>query len=186
VTDLLEVEVVGEAPAARSGESPGAPAWGLPAAVAVFGFLALAFIVVVVGPAMSGSSAAPTVATPISPPGTDSELVETTREALSEWGRFAVTGDVGVLTGHFHPDGPQYRQLVREAPALVAANRTGQAYQVASRVTVKERLSDRAVVAARVVWERRGEPAQRMTWSVELRPTAAANWALWTVGTSRA
>ena len=33
--------------------------------------------------------------------------LEAAQDALDAWGRFAVTGDLGELDGHFHPDGPQ-------------------------------------------------------------------------------
>lgn len=151
----------------------------------MFGVLAFAVLVVVVAPALSRSGQASTVAAPTPSDGTNEELLEATRAALWEWGRFAVAGDPGVLTGHFHPDGPQYHQLLREAPDVVSANRKGEAYRVTSSVRVKQRLSDGALVTAHVVWAGNGEPDRRMTWTVELRPTAGGHWALWTVNTSR-
>lgn len=187
VSDVLEVDVVGEAPPSMGGDATGSPSWGLPAAIAVFGILALAVVVVVVAPALTRQGAAPprsqAAATP-QPNDQGSELLDVARAALSEWGHFAVTGDVGVLTGHFHPDGPQYRQLQSEAPGIASRGEAGSRYEVKTEAVVQGRRDDSAEIRAQVLWIRAGEADQQLDWIVELRPTPSGRWALWTVRSS--
>jgi hypothetical protein len=98
------------------------------------------------------------------------------REALSAWGQFAVSGDLGSLAGYFDPAGPQYRQLASESVRLRAAPLGGPAYEF---LLAEEEVSG-DVVDGRVTVRRPGEPDQVFRWSIELR-RSGGRWLVWTV-----
>jgi hypothetical protein len=104
------------------------------------------------------------------------------RDALSAWGRFAVSGDLDRLDGFFHPDGPQWRQLAAEAETLADGPPGPPPYAVTIRRPVMvEWGRDRAVVRARVTFARRGETPQRNRWDLVMVPGDDGDWLLWTV-----
>lgn len=180
VSQDLDIEVVGEAPEiAGRHRHQQAPTWGMPVAIALVGVLVLGTLVVVASASLrhhDAVTAVPTVAPPTS--GTDDDIVAAALSALQAWGRFAGSGDLAELRSLFDVDGPQYRELAAEAPALEAA--PSLAYAVDTQASVKERTANRAVIDAVVVWRRPGEADQRLHWTIELR-TADQAWRLWTV-----
>jgi hypothetical protein len=190
--DVLEIEVDGrpvdEAP--RSGRA--APTWGLPAAIAVAGLLAIAVLVVAVFPVLTRgpdtqpppSSATPAdtnlASTAVTVEG--DERVAAAEAALTAWGQFAVTGDVELLEGSFDTTGPQYRALVDEAAAIAADPPGPPPYDVElETASVEEASANEAVVAVAVAWARPGEPDQRFAWNLVMRRSQTGQWLLWTV-----
>lgn len=179
-SDLLEIEVDGEVPAARRRDSPrregrrtSAVAWvalGTVAAVVVLG---------VASAALDAGQAPPRSEVPATTPGEADAVLAAASAAMSAWGEFAGTGDVNLLDDHFDPSGPQYRQLVGEAEGIKATGaRSG--YEVEPR-GVAERLSgDMATVRADVIWRRGTEPEQWWEWIIDLRRRGGA-WTVWTV-----
>ena len=108
--------------------------------------------------------------------------IEAARDALSAWGRFAVSGDLDRLDGFFHRNGPQWRQLAAEAETLADEPPGPPRYTVTLRQPrVVERDRDRAVVRGRVTFARRGETTQGYRWDMVMVPGDAGNWLLWTV-----
>jgi hypothetical protein len=189
MSDLLDIEVDGNPPPTGRQRDDGTPSWGMPAAIAVAGVLLLVVLVVVVAPMVRptgggrSSDSAPKPSASLAKP--ENEILAAARAALSAWGRFAGSGDLTVLSRHFHEDGPQYRQLVDEAPRIAAARLSAGEYQVVSDGMVKSLSADRAEVRATVVWQRPGESDQRKVWSIELRNSRGENWAVWTVRSAR-
>jgi hypothetical protein len=107
--------------------------------------------------------------------------IEAARDALSAWGRFAVSGDLDRLDGFFHPDGPQWRQLAAEAETLADEPPGPPRYTVTLRQPrIVERGRDRAVVRGRVTFARRGETTQRYRWDLVMVPGDEGDWLLWT------
>jgi hypothetical protein len=105
------------------------------------------------------------------------EIAEVTA-ALDAWARFAASGDLDHLAGHFVVDGPQYRQLSDEA----AEDREwdGRDYQFG--------IADAEVVApgqvvGTVTVRRDGEVTMTARWEFDLRPIEG-RWQIWTVRTN--
>lgn len=115
----------------------------------------------------------------------DAEVLAAAEAALTAWGAFASTGDVEPLAAHFHTDGPQYRQLLSEAPRIAAApveDRTDR-YELTlvDPVVVDPSVGPDRTVSGDVVLTRGGETAARYEWDLLLRPTGTGTWAIWTV-----
>ncbi|HEX2370255.1 MAG TPA: hypothetical protein VHM94_13585 [Acidimicrobiia bacterium] len=104
------------------------------------------------------------------------------REALTAWGRFAVSGDLDRLEGFLHPDGPQFEQLAAEAGTLADEPLGPPPYTV---MLVGPRIVERgpsgAVVRGGVKFARQGEPIQRYRWDLVMVPGEDGDWLLWTV-----
>ena len=108
--------------------------------------------------------------------------IEAARDALSAWGRFAVSGDLDRLDGFFHQNGPQWRQLAAEAETLAEEPPGPPRYTVTLRQPrVVETDRDRALVRGRVTFARRGETTQGYRWDVVMVPGGNGGWLLWTV-----
>ena len=127
-------------------------------------------------------------------PGSDARRATTTttvdqraladgQQALADWGRFAVTNDLRVLKDSFWANGPQYKQLAKEAQSRDKALGPP-AYKVAmTGVQVITPRDDQRVLRGRVQLTRPGEVAQTYAWDVWMRRDEAAGgrWRLWTV-----
>ncbi len=108
------------------------------------------------------------------------------QQALSDWGRFAVTYDLRTVKDSFWANGPQYKQLAEEAksgdqppgPPPYKVTMTG--------VQVIPSGDNQRVLRGRVQLTREGERAQAYSWDVWMRRDAAAGgrWRLWTVRTT--
>ena len=111
--------------------------------------------------------------------------LEAAQQALHAWGRFAVTGDLEELDGHFHPDGPQYAQLQDEAPAVHGRSDGGPPYSFEIEdATVDALHARRALLNVEVTLNRPGEPTRSLRWELDLVHQPHDGWTLWTV-TSR-
>ena len=115
----------------------------------------------------------------------EAEVLAAAEAALVAWGHFASTGRLEPLRAHFHTDGPQYRQLVSEAPRVGTARGEGPAdrYELAlvDPIVVRPAVGSDRTVRGQVVLTRGGEATGRYEWDLILRPTDAGAWAVWTV-----
>jgi hypothetical protein len=105
------------------------------------------------------------------------------QQALSDWGRFAVTNDLRVLKDSFWANGPQYKQLAKEAQARDRPL-GGPAYTVTmTGVQVINARADQRVLRGRVLLTRPGEVAQTYSWDIWMQrdDDAGGRWRLWTV-----
>jgi hypothetical protein len=110
------------------------------------------------------------------------------QRALTDWGRFAVTNDLGVVKESFWSNGPQYKQLAREARQREGDKVLGPPdYQLtisgARVITPKANSANQRVVRGRVQVTRVGEVPQSYDWDIWMRrdDKSGGRWRLWTV-----
>lgn len=110
------------------------------------------------------------------PPG-EQDLVAIVRQALTAWGRFAVSRDLVEVEPWFAGEGPQYRQFIDEAAAAPAVG--GPAYRVTfDPLEIDAADPDR--IRGRVVFVRTGEASQGFDWWIVLR-RVDSRLQIWTV-----
>jgi hypothetical protein len=127
---------------------------------------------------LPGVGGRPTTTTTITP---EQQAMAGGERALADWGRFAVTKDLGMVKNSFWPNGPQYRQLVREARREKPLGPPP--YQLTmSGVQVLTQRPDQRVLRGLVEVSRPGEQQQRYRWDVVMRrDPRSGDWRLWTV-----
>ena len=122
-------------------------------------------------------------------PSADQQALEAGRRALEAWGRFAVTNQLGILRGWFWTNGPQYRQLAREAKLRRGTKALGPpVYRFTlTRVRVLAPSPRHRILRGRVRVTRLGERGQSYGWDVWMRRGGALSdrWRLWTVTLTR-
>jgi Calcineurin-like phosphoesterase len=122
-------------------------------------------------------------------PTAEQRALEAGRRALEAWGRFAVTNHLATLRGWFWPNGPQYRQLAREANLRRGTKALGPpAYRFTlTRVQVLAPSPRHRVLRGRVRVTRPGEASQSYGWDVWMRRGGASDdrWRLWSVKATR-
>lgn len=104
------------------------------------------------------------------------------QRALADWGRFAVSKDLGVVKESFWSNGPQYKELATEARQGKALGPP--AYQITmSGARVLPRSGNERVLRGKVQVTRPGEVEQNYEWDVLMRrdDKAGGRWRLWTV-----
>jgi hypothetical protein len=114
----------------------------------------------------------------------DQRAIADGQRALADWGEFAVTNDLGQIKDSFWANGPQYRQLAREAEARKGKPIGPPPYTVTmSGVQVLKPRPNQRVLRGRVQMTRPGERPQTFNWDVwlQLDQTAGGHWRLWTV-----
>lgn len=178
-SDVLEIEVDGELPAASRIDGPSRPRRCAPAVASVVVGSVAALVVGAVFLVVTDGGAPTRSAVRHATPSAEDGVMASARAAMSAWGEFASTGDVGLLEGHFDASGPQYRQLALEAAGVKAARPTS-GYEVECKGFVETLSGDRATVRASVTWRRGAEPEQQWEWFIDLRRTDA-EWTVWTV-----
>lgn len=156
LTALLAIAVLG---ATRSGDQPkdeaAAPQGrGIASSATSVPSTATSLIVATSGVAVAG----------IEDDGPDPVTV--IRQALSAWGRFAVSGDLAEVEPWFVAGGPQYEQFRTEAATPGSAG--GPAYQVTFEALAVD-PTDPNRMRGRVVFARTGEPSQVFDWWISLR-----------------
>jgi hypothetical protein len=118
-------------------------------------------------------------------PTAEQQALEAGRGALTAWGRFAVTNQLGILRGWFWTNGPQYQKLAREAKLRRGTKALGPpAYRFTlTRVRVLAPSPRHRILRGRVRVTRPGERAQSYGWDVWMRRGGASDdrWRLWTV-----
>ena len=126
------------------------------------------------------------VATPVQTSAQD-KLLADSRQALADWGRFGASGDLNLVKLSFWPDGPQYKQLVRESPRIKQRPIGPPPYQftLEDPVTVLQAGKDRLVRGV-VTTSRQGVPSRTFHWDIYMRqdPSAGGRWRVWTVANS--
>jgi len=115
----------------------------------------------------------------------DQRVIADARRAMSAWGQFAISGDVGKLTGTFWTDGLQYQKLAKEAPGLKQKHAGPPPYQFTLTPSrVLNAPGGMKIVRGTVSVTRPGEQAQIFRWDIYLKRVPGSNpetWRLWTV-----
>jgi hypothetical protein len=113
----------------------------------------------------------------------DQRAIADGQRALADWGVFAVTNDLGQVKDTFWANGPQYRQLAREARARKKPIGPPPYTVTMSGVQVLKPRPDQRVLRGRVQMTRPGERPQTFNWDVvmQLDQAAGGQWRLWTV-----
>jgi hypothetical protein len=146
--------------------------------VLVVAAIFLAWLTVDVWPG-GDDRAGPTTTTP------EQKAIADGERALADWGRFAVTNDLRTVRDSFWANGPQYKQLAREARQRKGSKPIGPPpYQMTmSGVRVLSPRPDQRVLRGRVQMSRPGEVVQTFDWDVWLQLDKAdgGRWRLWTV-----
>jgi hypothetical protein len=104
-------------------------------------------------------------------------------KALADWGVFAVSNDLGDVKDSFWANGPQYKQLAKEAKARKPVGPPPYKMTISGVQVLKPR-EDQRVLRGRVQLTRPGEKPQSFDWDVWLQLDKAAadgRWRLWTV-----
>ena len=113
----------------------------------------------------------------------DQRAIADGERALADWGVFAVTNDLGSVKDSFWANGPQYKQLAKEAKTR---KRTGPPpyTMTMTGVRVIKPREDQRILRGKVQMTRPGEKPQTFNWDVWLKvdPAAGGRWRLWTVG----
>jgi hypothetical protein len=125
-----------------------------------------------------GGGAQPTTTTP------DQRVVADGEKALADWGRFAVSNNLSDVKESFWANGPQYKQLAKEAKARKPIE--GPPYTMTMtgvKVIKPGDREDQRVLRGKVQMTRPGEKPQTFNWDVwlQLDPEAGGRWRLWTV-----
>lgn len=107
------------------------------------------------------------------PRSSESDLITDTRSALEAWARFASSGDVRALDGHFLVGGPQYLQLQSETSSV--GDGDDYSFTLQDAEIVHEGL-----IAGTVTVYRDGVFSSSHRWEIELR-LPGDRWQIWTV-----
>ena len=129
-------------------------------------------------------------------PGTDRRAATTTtsvnqrviadgERALADWGEFAVTNNLADVKDSFWANGPQYKQLAKEAKTRKRVGPPPYKMTI-SDVKVITPRPDQRVLRGKVLMTRPGEEPQTYNWDVWLQQDQASDgrWRLWTVRTT--
>jgi hypothetical protein len=120
------------------------------------------------------------------PPTTTPEqrVIADGEQALSDWGEFAVTNDLGDVKDSFWANGPQYKLLAQQAKERKGKPIGPPPYTMTmSGVKVITPREDQRVLRGRVQMTRPGEEPQTFNWDLLLKadPASGGRWRLWTV-----
>jgi hypothetical protein len=114
----------------------------------------------------------------------DQRVIADGQRALTDWGEFAVTYDLGKVKDTFWANGPQYKQLAREAKAHKAKAVGPPPYAMTiTPAQVLKPSPNQRVLRGRVQMIRPGEQPRAFNWDVwmQLDPADGGQWRLWTV-----
>jgi hypothetical protein len=122
-------------------------------------------------------------ATPTSTTTPDQRVIADGQRALADWGEFAVTNDLGQVKDTFWANGPQYKELAREAKARKKPIGPPPYTVTMSGVQVLKPRPDQRVLRGKVQMTRPGERPQTFNWDILMQVDQAAGgqWRLWTV-----
>ena len=104
----------------------------------------------------------------------DQRAIADGEQALADWGEFAVTNDLDTVKDTFWADGPQYKQLEREAKQRKEPIGPPPYKMTMTGVQVLKPRDNQRVLRGRVQMTRPGERPQSFNWDV-------GRWRLWTV-----
>jgi hypothetical protein len=113
----------------------------------------------------------------------DQRVIADGQRALADWGEFAVTNNLADVKDTFWANGPQYKELAREAKARKKPIGPPPYTVTMSGVQVLKPRPDQRVLRGRVQMTRPGERPQTFNWDILLQVDQAAGgqWRLWTV-----
>jgi hypothetical protein len=112
----------------------------------------------------------------------DQRAIADGQRALSDWGEFAVTNNLADVKDTFWANGPQYKQLAREARQRKKPIGPPPYTVTLSGVQVLKPRADQRVLRGRVRMTRPGERPQTYNWDVWMKlDPAGGQWRLWTV-----
>jgi hypothetical protein len=117
----------------------------------------------------------------------DQRVIADGEKALADWGQFAVSNDLRDVKDSFWANGPQYKQLAKEAKARQGKKLGPPPYKMTmTGVTVLSPRADQKVLRGKVEMTRPGEKPQTFNWDVWLQLDKASDgrWRLWTVRTT--
>jgi len=127
-------------------------------------------------------------------PGTDRAATTTTsvdqraiadgEQALADWGEFAVSNNLADVKDSFWANGPQYKQLAKEASQRKGEPIGQPPYTMKmTGVKVITPRPDQRILRGKVEMTRPGEKPQSFNWDVwlQLDPASEGRWRLWTV-----
>ena len=104
----------------------------------------------------------------------DQRAIADGEQALADWGEFAVTNDLNTVKDTFWADGPQYKQLEREAKQRKEPIGPPPYKMTMTGVQVLKPRDDQRVLRGRVQMTRPGERPQSFNWDVWLQVDPAA------------
>jgi hypothetical protein len=146
--------------------------------VLVLGAIVLAWLTVGILP--GGDRKATATTTP------DQRAIADGEKALADWGQFAVSNDLRDVKDSFWANGPQYKQLAKEAKQRQGKRIGPPPYKMTmTGVKVLAPRTDQRVLRGRVDMTRPGEKPQSFNWEIWLQQDRASDgrWRLWTVRT---
>ena len=114
----------------------------------------------------------------------DQRAIADGERALADWGEFAVSNNLADVKDSFWANGPQYKQLAKEAKQRQGEPIGPPPYKMAmTGVKVIVPRADQRVLRGKVEMTRPGEKPQRFNWDVwlQLDPASEGRWRLWTV-----
>jgi hypothetical protein len=117
----------------------------------------------------------------------DQRAIADGEQALADWGEFAVSNNLADVKDSFWANGPQYKQLAKEAKQRQGKPLGPPPYKMTiSDVKVITPRPDQRVLRGKVLMTRPGEQPQTFNWDVWLQQDRAADgrWRLWTVRTT--
>jgi hypothetical protein len=117
----------------------------------------------------------------------DQRAIADGEKALADWGQFAVSNDLRAVKDSFWANGPQYKQLAKEAKERQGKRLGPPPYKMTmSGVKVLTPRPDQRVLRGKVEMTRPGEKPQTFNWDVWLQLDKASDgrWRLWTVRTT--
>jgi hypothetical protein len=127
-----------------------------------------------------GTDRAPATTTP------EQRVIADGEQALADWGEFAVSNDLGDVKESFWANGPQYKQLAKEAKARKGKPVGPPPYKMTMtgvQVISPSARADQRVLRGQVQMTRPGEEPQHFNWDVwlQLDEASEGRWRLWTV-----
>lgn len=127
-----------------------------------------------------GTDRAPATTTP------EQRVVADGEKALADWGEFAVSNDLADVKESFWANGPQYKQLAKEAKERKGKAAGPPPYKMTMtgvQVIAPSDRADQRVLRGQVQMTRPGEEPQSFNWDVWLQLDQASDgrWRLWTV-----
>ena len=113
----------------------------------------------------------------------DQRAIADGEQALADWGEFAVTNNLADVKDTFWANGPQYKQLEREAKARKEPIGPPPYKMTMTGVQVLKPQENQRVLRGRVQMTRPGEKPQSFNWDVwmQLDQADGGHWRLWTV-----
>ena len=129
---------------------------------------------------LPGGDDAPATTTP------EQRIIADGEQALADWGEFAVSNNLSDVKESFWADGPQYKQLAKEAKERKGEPIGPPPYKMTMsevKVIAPSNRADQRVLRGQVQMTRPGEEPQSFNWDVWLQLDKASDgrWRLWTV-----